>query len=80
MNRELQDRVPIDTTAYSRFEARPVTGTFGAHIEGIQIADAIDNDTLFQEIRSAWVKYQVLFFRDQDLDCLLYTSPSPRDS
>ena len=67
MDKALQDRAPTGATKYRQFEARPVTGTFAARIDGIQIADAIDDDELFQEIRTAWVKYQVLFFHDQDL-------------
>ena len=67
MVRTLNDRVPIEKTTYPHFEAEPVTGTFGATISGIQLADAIDNDELFAEIHATWLKYQVLFFRDQEL-------------
>lgn len=57
----------IGPTRYTRFEAVPVTGSFGAFIRGIQVADAIEDDALFAELRDAWLKYQVLFFRDQAL-------------
>jgi taurine dioxygenase len=67
MSQALHERVPIDKTGYDRFEAAPVTGTFGATITGIQLVDAIDDDDLFAEIRAAWLKYQVLFFREQEL-------------
>jgi taurine dioxygenase len=61
------EKSPIQSTRYARFKATPVTGSFGALIEGIQVADGIGDDALFAELRAAWVKYQVLFFRDQKL-------------
>jgi taurine dioxygenase len=61
------EKVPIPSTQYSRFEATPATGSFGAIVEGIQIAEAISDDVLFTELRDAWLKYQLLFFRDQHL-------------
>jgi taurine dioxygenase len=67
MVQALHDRVPLEKTGYERFDAAPATGTFGATITGIQIADAIDDDALFAEIHDAWLKYQVLFFRNQEL-------------
>jgi taurine dioxygenase len=67
MNAALTDRIPVKRKAYDRFDAAPVTGTFGAAISGIQITDAIEDDELFDEIRAAWLTYQVLFFRDQEL-------------
>lgn len=67
MTHTVAEKTPIDATRYTRFEARPLTGSFGALIEGIQIADALDDDQLFAELRAAWVKYQVIFFRNQEL-------------
>jgi taurine dioxygenase len=67
MAARIQQMTPIDRTDYDRFQASPVTGTFGAIIDGIQVADAIDDDALFDDVHSAWVKYQVLFFRDQEM-------------
>lgn len=58
---------PIGTTAYTHFEATPQTGSFAAQINGIQLADALNNDELFNDIYAAWLKYQVLFFRNQKL-------------
>ncbi|NND55042.1 MAG: taurine dioxygenase [Gammaproteobacteria bacterium] len=52
---------------YKNFTATPLTGSFAAEISGIQIADAIADDELFTELRQAWLDYQVLFFRDQEL-------------
>ena len=63
----LTDRIPIAGRSYRHFEARPVTGTFGALINNLQLADALNNDELFAEVHDAWLRYQVLFFRDQQL-------------
>jgi taurine dioxygenase len=67
MAQAIHDKIAINETGYARFQATPVTGTFGATVSGIQVADAIDDDELFAEIHAAWLKYQVLFFRDQEL-------------
>jgi taurine dioxygenase len=67
MARALSDRLPLEVASYERFEAGPVTGTFGAEISGVQIADAVHDDQLFEEIHQAWLRFQVLFFRDQNL-------------
>ena len=53
---------------FSRFAATPLTGSFGALISGIQVADAIDDDELFAELHQAWLDYQLLFFREQELN------------
>jgi hypothetical protein len=48
MTVSLADRVPIEPARYRHFEARPLTGSFGALVEGIQVADAIADDALLQ--------------------------------
>jgi len=63
----LAEMTPITGGDYKRFTVRPLTGTFGGLISGIQVADAIDDDELFDELRTAWVRYQAVFFRDQEL-------------
>jgi taurine dioxygenase len=62
-----QERTPIGRGRYRDFDAHPVTGTFGAWISGVQIAAALEDETLFKDLYDAWLKYQVLFFRDQAL-------------
>ena len=57
----------LDVEDFGAFTAHPVTGTFAANITGLQLADVIDDDALFAELHRAWLKYQVLFFRDQEL-------------
>ncbi|MYE48612.1 MAG: hypothetical protein F4X96_04165, partial [Gammaproteobacteria bacterium] len=51
---------------YEHIAVRPVTGTFGATVGGVDISRPLDKATL-GEIRSAWLEYQVLFFRDQEM-------------
>ena len=67
MPNPLAEKLPITGKRYAKFEARPLTGSFGALIEGVQLADALADDLLFGEIREAWLRYQVLFFRGQAL-------------
>jgi taurine dioxygenase len=63
----LKEIAPIASGQFDRFDVVPATGTFGATINGLQIADTIEDDGLFDELHRAWVSYQVLFFRDQEL-------------
>ena len=67
MELDLKNVSILDNEDYGFFVAHPVTGTFAATITGMQIADAIDDDKLFAALHQAWIKYQVLFFRDQEL-------------
>ena len=45
---------------------RPVTGTLGAAVAGVDLSRPLDEQTL-AEIRAAWLEHQALFFRDQEL-------------
>ena len=58
---------PVKAHNYKHLTAIPQTGTFGALVKDVQIADAINNDELFADIHQAWLDYQVLFFRNQEL-------------
>ncbi len=51
---------------YTRFDVRPVSGALGAEVSGVRLAESLDDET-FRELRDAWLTYQVLFFRDQEL-------------
>jgi taurine dioxygenase len=44
-----------------------LTCTIGAELSGVNLADAIDDDGLFAEIRAQLLKHRVLFLRDQDI-------------
>lgn len=58
---------PIEAQQYSSFTVKPLTGSFGALIADVQIADALGDANLFADIHQAWLDYQVVFFRDQEL-------------
>ena len=36
---------------YSHIEVEPLTGSFGALVNGIQIADALEDDALLADVR-----------------------------
>jgi taurine dioxygenase len=46
---------------------RRIAGALGAEIEGIDLAQPL-NDATIAEIRAAWLEHLVIFFRDQALD------------
>jgi taurine dioxygenase len=55
---------PLPT--YRRIEVKPISGALGAEIEGVDLAEPIDDDT-FAEIHKAFLDHLVIFFRDQQL-------------
>ena len=52
--------------SYRRIEVDPLTPAIGAEINGVDLAQPLDEQTL-DEIHDAWMKHLVIFFRDQDL-------------
>ncbi len=50
----------------STLQLIPVTPTLGATVSGVDLASPL-SDQLIDELRSAWLTHQVLFFRDQEL-------------
>ena len=50
----------------SRVEARPVAGTLGAEIVGVDLGQRLDKEVV-AEIRRLWLDHLVIFFRDQML-------------
>ena len=56
--------LPTDDV-YGRFDVRPIGGSLGAEIIGADLG-ALD-DALFDEIYRAFVRYQAIIFRDQNL-------------
>jgi len=50
----------------SRIEARPTSGAVGAEILGIDLSRGLD-DSAVDELRTAFNKYGVIFFRDQTI-------------
>ena len=51
----------------SRIEVRPIAGTIGAEIHGVDIAKDLD-DAIIGDIRKALLDHCVIFFRGQTLD------------
>lgn len=51
---------------YESFEVRPVTGALGGIVSGLDLAQPLD-ESVIDELKNAWLEYQVLIFRDQDL-------------
>ena len=54
-------------TKYRHFIAKPLSGSVGALIEGIDITHELDADVI-AEIRRAWLDHLVIFFRNQHLN------------
>lgn len=57
----------MDVTEFTRFTLRPLTGTLGAEIEGLDLADGADDEAI-EELRDALGRYHVLAVREQRLD------------
>ena len=55
-----------DTAASSGLRVVPTGGPLGADIVGVDLSQELDDET-FQRIHDAWMRYQVLRFRDQRL-------------
>jgi len=54
---------PNPVTAYESIKVDRVTPTIGAEVSGVLLADL--NSTVFDEIYDAFLRYKVLFFREQ---------------
>lgn len=52
--------------AYKHIEVKPIAGACGAEIFGVDLAKPIKRD-VFAEMYKAWLKHQVVFFRDQKI-------------
>jgi taurine dioxygenase len=53
------------TLSSGPFSVQPISGSIGAEIHGVNIATATQSEA--DQIRQAWLKHKVVFFRDQDL-------------
>ena len=51
---------------YKHIEVRPIAGSLGAEIGGVDLRDSLDDET-FEEIHQALLDNLVIFFRDQDI-------------
>ena len=48
-------------------EVRPLAETFGAEVLGVTLSRDMDAD-VFNEIKALWLRYEVLLFRDQQIE------------
>ncbi|NKB55538.1 MAG: taurine dioxygenase [Alphaproteobacteria bacterium] len=53
------------TTAYKHITVKPIAGTMGAEIGGVDLAQL--DDAVFGELYDAWLRHQVVVLRDQDI-------------
>ena len=51
---------------FSQFKVTPLSGSFGAEISQIELAAELP-DAAVKQLKQAWTRYKVLFFRDQHL-------------
>jgi len=51
---------------FDTIQTIPVSPALGAEIGGVDLSQSLDDDVI-AEIRQAWLKYRVVFFRDQDI-------------
>lgn len=51
---------------YEHITVEPIAGACGAEIGGIDLSQPL-NDSVFGEVKQAFVDHQVIFFRDQDI-------------
>ena len=51
---------------YNRIEVKPLSGTCGAEIFGVDLSEDLGNET-FAEVQRAFHENLVIFFRDQDI-------------
>ncbi len=51
--------------SWRHISVSPVAGALGAEVTGVHLAQL--DDAAFEELRAAFLDYQVLFFRDQEI-------------
>jgi len=56
----------VSPAEYRRITVTPIAGALGAEIGSVDLAE-LDDETV-AEIRAAWLRHLVVFFRDQQLD------------
>lgn len=56
----------MDMVSSKHIDVRPLDGALGAEIHGVDLAKPVSEE-LFSEIYEAWLKYRVIFFREQKI-------------
>src|SRR5262249_40876850 len=54
-------------TLQSSFKVERMAPALGAEVSNVSLANAVEDDDLFAEIRALLLQHKVLFFRDQDI-------------
>jgi taurine dioxygenase len=55
----------LEPVEYKHIQVRPIAGTMGAEIFGVDLAKL--NDEVYDEFYNAWLRHQVVVLRDQDI-------------
>ena len=55
----------LESVEYKHIQVRPIAGTMGAEIFGVDLAKL--NDEVYDEFYNAWLRHQVVVLRDQDI-------------
>ena len=66
-HRERPGAVEVGRTDYGAFRVAPLTPHIGAEVDGIDLAEPLD-DAATEALHQAWADWSVLVFRDQHLD------------
>ena len=57
----------MNDTVFKSIEVTPISGALGALVTGVELKNPLQED-VFTEIYTAFLKYKVIFFRNQDLN------------
>ena len=57
----------MNDTVFKSIEVTPISGALGALVTGVELKNPLQED-VFAEIYKAFLKYKVIFFRNQDLN------------
>ena len=57
----------MNDTVFKSIEVTPISGALGALVTGVELKNPLHED-VFAEIYKAFLKYKVIFFRNQDLN------------
>ncbi|TWH05310.1 taurine dioxygenase [Rhodococcus rhodochrous J45] len=63
------DPAHVRDEAHRRFpmDARPLTGSIGAELHGVDLAEVARDDERFAELKALLLEHKVLFFRNQEM-------------
>jgi taurine dioxygenase len=56
----------LDIDQYRHIRVKPIAGSLGAEIDGVDLADVVDHRDAMSEIRQAWLRHLVVLFRGHE--------------